>query len=101
MESNKNYLGDCPSGIYSQKQIDYVNSIKEEDLRTTFLHILRSRDNGWREAKCFENKCNTLENIILDIKEMYPDIKVPTIKETADKHGELESYLKIINKNAK
>jgi len=89
-------IGDAiPEGLYTHKQIDYADSIEEENLRDQFLHLLRSRDLGWREAKAFENKCNTLENIILDMRELYPELKIPNMKETAEKHGELPSYLKM------
>ncbi len=85
--------GDSPEGIYKLEHINYVRSIKDEHLRDSFLHTLRLKELGWDEAKRYENKVNTLENIILDIRLMYPEIKIPTMKETAERHGELQSYL--------
>jgi len=89
-----NIDGVCPSGIYTKEQIDYVNSVKEEDLRDHLLHLVRLRDNSSNSNLYYENKINTLENIILDMREQYPNLKIPTMKETAEKHGELPSYIK-------
>lgn len=81
------------NGLFKQEHINYVNSVKDEHLRDSFLHILRLKELGWDEAKKYENKINTLENIILDIRENYPDLKIPIMQEAVDKHGELPSYL--------
>jgi len=43
-----------------------------------------------KERDFFENECNTLTNIILDIKKKYPKLKILTIKETEKKHGKLK-----------
>ena len=69
------------SGLYSQEQIDYVNSLKDEDLRDHLLHQVRLRDNNSRSCDHYENQINTLNNIILDMRRDYPDLKIPTMKE--------------------
>lgn len=86
-------MGHIPEGIYTQEQIDWVNSVKEEHLRDTLLHVLRLKDNIAKDRDSFENECNTMRNIILDVRQMYPDLKVPTMKETVQKHGELPTYV--------
>jgi len=86
--------GDSAEGIYTQEQLDYVASLSDESLRDILLHNIRLRENISDDRLKFENEVNTLRNIILDVKEKYPDIHVPTIAETVEKHGEIESYIK-------
>ena len=88
---------DSAEGIYTQEQLDYVASLSDESLRDILLHTIRLRDNIKRDNIIYENKINTLNNIILDTREVYPDIHILTMAEAAEKHGELDSYIKLMN----
>lgn len=43
-------------GIFTKEQIDYVNGVKDEDLRSALLHQVRLRDNMESDRNAFEKK---------------------------------------------
>lgn len=45
-----------PDSIYTQEQIDYVNSVKDEHLRDHLLHTVRLRDNLKQDRDAFEKQ---------------------------------------------
>ena len=46
------------TGLYTQDQIDYVNSVKDEDLRSVLLHHVRLKDNAFKDRDAFEKAAN-------------------------------------------
>lgn len=53
--------GDSAEGIFTQEQIDYVDSVKDEHLRDNLLHQVRLRDNMAKDRNSFEKRCRELE----------------------------------------
>jgi hypothetical protein len=52
-------------GLYTEEQIKYVNSVKDEQLRNHLLHQVRLRDNMEQDRDSFEKeslKKNTVEH---------------------------------------
>lgn len=45
-----------PESLFTQEQINYVNSIKDEDLRGHLLHQIRLRDNMEADRDAFEKQ---------------------------------------------
>lgn len=45
-------------GIFTQEQIDYVNGVKDEDLRSALLHQVRLRDNMESDRNSFEKQAS-------------------------------------------
>jgi hypothetical protein len=43
-----------PEGLYTEKQINYVNSVKDDQLRSHLLHQVRLRDNMEQDRDAFE-----------------------------------------------
>jgi hypothetical protein len=43
-----------PEGLYTEQQITYVNSVKDEQLRSHLLHQVRLRDNMEQDRDAFE-----------------------------------------------
>lgn len=97
-EAVVNASGDAPKGIYSQEQIDYVNSVADNNLKDNLLHYVRLLDNCSDDKLKFENKVNTLENIIIDARKDNPNAIIMTMKECRDKHGDIDSYVKKFGK---
>ena len=46
--------GASAEGLYTQEQIDYVNSVSDENLRDHLLHVVRLRDNLSQDRDAFE-----------------------------------------------
>ena len=46
--------GASATGLYTQEQQDYVNGVKDEDLRDQLLHQVRLRDNMEKDRNAFE-----------------------------------------------
>lgn len=43
-----------PEGMYTEQQINYVNSVKDEQLRSHLLHQVRLRDIMEQDRDAFE-----------------------------------------------
>jgi N-acyl-D-aspartate/D-glutamate deacylase len=61
--------------IYTKDQQEYVDSVKDEDLRKHLLHQVRLRDNMERDRNSFEQMLTTQVwgNIVINAKEMRKD----------------------------
>lgn len=55
-------------GLYTEVQINYVNSISDENLREHLLYQLRLRDNMEADRDAFEKENTFLKNKIRDIE---------------------------------
>jgi predicted metal-dependent phosphoesterase TrpH len=86
-------MNGTPRGLYTKNELDYVESIKDEELRIELLYQIRLRNNMEYDRDSFENENNTLKNTIIEIKELYPDIIIPNKIEINKKYGELSSFL--------
>ena len=64
----KEEAGTLPINIYTQKQIDYVASIKDSDLRASLLHCIRLRDLIEADRDRFEIRNNELRAEIAELK---------------------------------
>ena len=60
-----------PEGMYTEQQINYVNSVKDEQLRSHLLHQVRLRDIMEQDRDAFErdifNK-NSIKHFIKILK---------------------------------
>ena len=64
-----NQQGGSPQiGIYTKKQIDYVNSVPDSELRSHLLHQVRLRDNMEADRDSFQKLNNDLVKKIKDIR---------------------------------
>jgi hypothetical protein len=50
-------------GLYTEKQINYVNSVKDGDLRSHLLHQVRLRDNMEQDRDAFEKESNNKNSV--------------------------------------
>ena len=58
-------------GLYTEEQIKYVDSVKDEDLRSHLLHQVRLRDSMEQDRDAFEKESsnkNSVEHAIKIIK---------------------------------
>jgi len=60
---------DKAQGIFTEEQQDYVNSVKDCDLRANLLHQIRLRDNMEQDRDSFEKKCNKLTDELKKLKQ--------------------------------
>ena len=51
-------MSEIATGFFTQDQIDYVNNVKDEDLRPHLLHQVRLRDNLSKDRDTFEKAAN-------------------------------------------
>jgi len=57
-----------PNGLYTEKQIEYVDSIKNEDLKSHLLHQVRLRDIMEEDRDAFEKESNHKNSVEHAIK---------------------------------
>lgn len=60
-------MGTIGEGLYTEEQINYVNSVKEEDLRGHLLHQVRLRDNLSKDRDAFEKECQKLKIMVREL----------------------------------
>lgn len=62
--------------LYNQEQMDYVNGIKDEDLRSHLLHQIRQCENMRQDRDNFERRINQLklnDKVVIDLQDFRND----------------------------
>lgn len=60
--------GASATGLYTQEQIDYVNSVSDENLRDHLLHVVRLRDNLSQDRDAFEKAAGAWPSVAKSIE---------------------------------
>lgn len=70
MEKKNIQLGEIPNSLYTEEQLNYVNSVKDAHLRDHLLHQVRLRDNLEKDRDAFEklynDKCVEYNNLLTE-----------------------------------
>ncbi len=61
-------MSDSAENLYTQESKDYVATIADKNLRDSVLYHMRLSNNMSEDRDAFEQKCNRLEQQVVDLK---------------------------------
>lgn len=64
------------TGLYTQEQLNYVDSIKDDRLRDELIHQIRLRDNMEKDRNEFEKMANAWPSLPKSIERLKSELKV-------------------------